>query len=252
MRVKKLRSTVILIAFGLCILGLTGCQRTKKTDDSVKNETAQTPEVTAEATGIPNDTDEITETPEVTKEANETIVSTYEPGTLSEEVYESKWLNLRFTPPENVTLATKNQMDTAMNNSKELLSGSISSELLDNAVQTSIYEMMAIQANGFPNVTVTVEDAPSIDMDAVQYFTILEKNLEDANLGHTYGDISEGEIAGQTYTTLNISIESNNTAVTQTFYLRRQEDKFVTIIVNYTEDTKADVDALMAGFSALQ
>lgn len=242
MRTKKLKTTGILIAFSLCMLGMTGCQSTKKTDDSAKKETAQTPEVTAETT----------ETPEVTKEATETVESTYEPGTLTAEVYESKWLNLRFTPPENVTLATKNQMDTAMNSSKELLSGSVSSELLDQAVQTTVYEMMAIYANGFPNVTVTVEDTPSTDMDTVQYFTMLKKNLDDANLGYTFGDISEGEIAGQTYTTLNTSIEANNTAATQTFYLRKAEDKFVNIIVSYTEDTQADVDALLSGFSALQ
>jgi len=240
MRAKKFKTTGIIIAFSLCIFGLTGCQSSKKTENSVKNEVTQTPEATIEAT----------KAPEVTAEA--TAKSTYEPGTLSAEAYESKWLNLRFTPPENVTLATKEQMDTAMSNGKELLSGNVSSELLDQAVQSSVYEMMAVQANGLPNVTVTVENAPSADMDTVQYFTILKKHLDDANLGYVYGDTYEGEIAEQTYTILDVSVETNGSAVTQTFYLRKSEDKFVNIIVSYTEETKSDVDALMAGFSAIE
>lgn len=254
MKRKNLRTIGIVFIAGLYILGLAGCGSTKK-DDSAQSAQTESATETPEAadTQEPTDTQEVTgeateeATPEVTEEAAD-----FTPGTLTAESYESTWLNLRFTPPADVTLATKEQMDSALGVGAETLQENLDEDQVDTAVENTTYEMMAVQASGFPNVSVCIESAPVLILDAESYVEALMSTLDSTQLGYTYGESGESEVAGQAYAALNASLTTDGVEVKQTYYIRQIGDKFASIILSYTDDTKEQADAIMAGFTAVE
>lgn len=240
MKINRLKVLGTLLAV---TISLTACGSPKKDNNSAQEkvpETTQTPETT---------NDENSKIPSANE--SKSTENTYTPGNLTAEYYESEWLGLRFTPPENVSLITKGQMDINMNAGSDILKENLGEDIVNQAVQNTVYEMMAVQEGGFPNVSVAVEDVSKVSVDESTYLNLLKQNLDAAELGYSYGEVSERQIAGQVYRTMDTSVFTNGVDMLQTFYLRKMEDKFVVITLSFTTDTKAQGDTIMNSFTAL-
>ena len=175
----------------------------------------------------------------------------YEKGTITDTDYQSAWLNLKFTPPETVVMNTEEELQSVMQQGQSTLEESSGVELGEDALSGTVYEMMASSISGFPNVSVVVEDAALENMTVDQYFLAAQQMLDATQMGYTYSEVTDTQIAGQDFRVMETSVTVNDYEVLQKYCTRKQGGKFVSIILSYTTDTTAEADEILAAFTPL-
>lgn len=175
----------------------------------------------------------------------------YEKGTISDTDFQSAWLNLKFTPPETVVMNTEEELQSVMQQGQSTLEESSGVELSENALSGTVYEMMASSISGFPNVSVVVEDAALENMTVDQYFLAAQQMLDATQMGYTYSEVTDTQIAGQDFRVMGTSVTINDYEILQKYCTRKQGGKFVSIILSYTTDTTAEADEILAAFTPL-
>ena len=84
---------------------------------------------------------------------DEQAANPYERGTVSDEGFESEWIGLKWSKPEEMVMMTDEELDTLM---EESLGNTRSRVTVRNywitAQLTSVYEMMATTLTGTPNI----------------------------------------------------------------------------------------------------
>lgn len=103
--------------------------------------------------------------------------SPYQKGTSTETGFESEWLNLKFTPPENIIMNSEEELQSVMKQGQDTLEESSSLDFSDDDLSGTVYEMMASSETGFPNVSLVVEDATQEDLTEDEYFAALQQML---------------------------------------------------------------------------
>lgn len=177
--------------------------------------------------------------------------SPYQKGTSTETGFESEWLNLKFTPPENIIMNSEEELQSVMKQGQDTLEESSSLDFSDDDLSGTVYEMMASSEAGFPNVSLVVEDATQEDLTEDEYFAALQQMLDTTDLGYTYSEPASEEIGGLTFRTMGASVTVNDYEVLQKYCTRKQGGKFVSIILSYTSDTTAEADEILAAFTPL-
>lgn len=177
--------------------------------------------------------------------------SPYQKGTSTETEFESEWLNLKFTPPENIIMNSEEELQSVMKQGQDTLEESSSLDFSDDDLSGTVYEMMASSEAGFPNVSLVVEDATQEDLTEDEYFAALQQMLDTTDLGYTYSEPASEEIGGLTFRTMGASVTVNDYEVLQKYCTRKQGGKFVSIILSYTSDTTAEADEILAAFTPL-
>ena len=99
-----------------------------------------------------------------TQSATDTSDSPYEKGTITDTDFQSEWLNLKFTPPENIIMNSEEELQSVMKQGQDTLEESSSLDFSDDDLSGTVYEMMASSEAGFPNVSLVVEDATQEDL----------------------------------------------------------------------------------------
>ena len=177
--------------------------------------------------------------------------SPYQKGTSTETGFESEWLNLKFTPPENIIMNSEEELQSVMKQGQNTLEESSNLDFSDDDLSGTVYEMMASSISGFPNVSLVVEDASLENMTVDQYFLAAQQMLDATGMGYTYSDVTDIQIAGQDFRIMETSVAVNDYEVLQKYCTRKQGGKFVSIILSYTTDTTAEADEILAAFTPL-
>ena len=177
--------------------------------------------------------------------------SPYQKGTSTETGFESEWLNLKFTPPENIIMNSEEELQSVMKQGQDTLEESSSLDFSDDDLSGTVYEMMASSISGFPNVSLVVEDASLENMTVDQYFLAAQQMLDATGMGYTYSDVTDIQIAGQDFRVMETSVAVNDYEILQKYCTRKQGGKFVSIILSYTTDTTAEADEILAAFTPL-
>ena len=146
----------------------------------------------------------------------------YEKGTISDTDFQSAWLNLKFTPPETVVMNTEEELQSVMQQGQSTLEEASGAELSENALSGTVYEMMASSISGFPNVSVVVEDAALENMTVDQYFLAAQQMLDATQMGYTYSEVTDTQIAGQDFRVMGTSVTINDYEVLQKYCTRKQ------------------------------
>ena len=177
--------------------------------------------------------------------------STYAKGTSTENGFQSEWLNLQFTPPAYMVMSSEEELQSIIQYGQNTLQQTTPTDE-NAALPETVYEMMAASSAGFPNVSVVVETSPQESSTPDQYFTALKQLLDATQLGYQYEEtVTDTAIAGQDFRVLTASLTMNRYQVFQKYCTRKQGDKFVSIILSYTEDTAVQADEVLASFTAL-
>ena len=175
----------------------------------------------------------------------------YKKGTLTETEFESEYLDLRFTPPEGFILLTEDEMYAALGLGAEIVD--LDPDLLEYAINTGIYEMMAVEATGKTSVFLFADKPMIIDITVEQHFEGLKyqlKRLTAAGIEYEIEDeIVSVEIAGQSYKQFTVSMLEHGENTVQKYFLRKVGNRIGGFVVSNTADTEEFVDALMAGFT---
>jgi hypothetical protein len=176
--------------------------------------------------------------------------SDYKRGTLTENSFESKYLDIKFTLPDNFILSTEEDMLQMMGISTDIIGvKGVNKEIIK---LTTVYEMMASTITGYPNVILMMEKPILSNITIEQYFGALKTNLLGFNnMDYVIDDeITSVEIAGYDYKQMTASLPSLN--VFQNYIFRKQDGRMIGFITTYLSDTKQELDRLMGGFSKLK
>ena len=172
--------------------------------------------------------------------------SDYERGILTETSFESKYLDIRFTLPEGFVMATEEDMLRMMG-----IGADITKANKKIVELTTVYEMMASAATGYPNVIVMVEKAPFFNITIEQFLDAFKQNLLDVKtMDYVIDDqITSVEVAGYDYKQLTVSLPSLN--LFQNYIVRKKDNRMIAFITTYSLETKQELEILMNGFSKL-
>ena len=172
--------------------------------------------------------------------------SDYERGTLTENSFESKYLDIKYTLPSGFMMATEEDMLEMMGLGAEITG--VNEKIIK---LTTVYEMMASTVIGYPNVIVMVEKSLLSNITTEKYFDALKTGLLNVDtMDYEFDDqITSVEIAGYNYKKMSASLPSLN--IFQDYIFRKQGNRMIGFITTYSLDTKQELEILMDGFSKL-
>ena len=194
---------------------------------------------------------EVTETETNTEHEPAEVGSlgSYVKGTVTEDIWESKWLGLRYQAPENATMLTEKELDEIMALGEEVLFEDFHRLELEYAKIPTVYEMMCMGEDGVTTIILTVEQLP-ISADAETYFTSFKEQLKETS-SMTYrviGDDSLALIGDREFQVLQCLVSYNGIEISQDYYVTIVEDRVVNLVVTYKEETA--IDEILKGFTA--
>jgi hypothetical protein len=172
--------------------------------------------------------------------------SDYKRGTLTENSFESKYLDIKFTLPQGFLMATEEDILQMMGIGADITGAN--KKILE---LTTVYEMMASAATGAPNVILMIEKPLLSSITIEQYFDAVKKGLLKVDsLDYAIDDqITSVEVAGYSYKQMTAGLPSLN--ILQNYIFRKQGGRMIGFITTYSLETKQDLDILMGGFSKL-
>lgn len=218
-----LKVLAILVMIVLSLAVLTGCGK--------KDENTNT-----ENTNVENTTNSGTTQPEQTKKE-------ISRGKWEDNVYTSEFAELKFTLPEGWTRSTDEEIAAMMQLGAAMLEdeGKYNAEI---AKLTSVYDMLAKSADQTSNIQVMMEKVP---LSADEYAETLKKNLASLEqLSYNIGETTETTIGGNTYKAVNAKVEVSGMKMEQSYYVRKEGDYIVGIIVTASGDVTAN--SIMSNF----
>jgi len=172
--------------------------------------------------------------------------SDYKRGVLTENGFESKFIDLKFNVPEGFMMATEEYMLQMMGIGAEITGAD--KKIIE---LTTVYEMMASAATGYPNVIVMVEKAPFFNITIEQFLDAFKQNLLDVKtMDYVIDDqITSADIAGYNYKQMAASLPS--LGLFQKMSIRKKGNRFIGLVGTYSLDTEQELELLMSGFSKL-
>ena len=179
---------------------------------------------------------------------DEQAANPYERGTVSDEGFESEWIGLKWSKPEEMVMMTDEELDTLMEESLGIAFGEDGEELLDYAQLTSVYEMMATTLTGTPNIIILTEKLALQNISESQYLEAVEEGLAYSEGEYVGGDIETTTIAGLDFTVQPYSVSMQGVDILQKYFVRKQDDRMISIIITYFAED--DCQTLLDCFEA--
>ena len=179
--------------------------------------------------------------------AQQKKTSNYERGKLTENGFESKFLNIKFTLPKGFVMATEEDMLRMMGIGADITGAN--KKIIE---LTTVYEMMASAVTGYPNVIIMVEKPILSNITEEQYIDALKTGLLSVSaMDYEIDDqITSVEIAGNNYKQLSANLPSMN--IIQNYLIRKQDGRVIAFITTYSKGTEQEFEILMNGFSKLK
>ncbi|WP_455716540.1 DcrB-related protein [Anaerosporobacter sp.] len=178
----------------------------------------------------------------------------YSKGTVSEDSYESKFLNLSFKAPEGYSMLTEDVLDQYVQFSTDIVYKDTDQKVIDYAKAVTVYEMMCVEDTvNSPNINIVIENLLGKKITEDEYIEKAKEQLQNTGIEYTFGDTTKDvELAGEKYTVLDCVGNYSGQEVLQKMYIRKIDDRMMLLTITYTADTEAGKDTLLAGFSELK
>ena len=202
----------------------------------------------SETSGTPAGSDASASTQTVVQEKE------YAPGTRTDAEYTSAWLGLKYTPSENMVMASDDEINSMMQaGAKALYKDSAEGQkMLDYANISTVYEMLAVDvADGGTagNVVILAEQLALSGTTEEQYIAALKQQFNGLNVSVTFNEPTTRDVCGITFKELSYTMETNGTSINQTALIKKIGDRMACIMLTYSD--AASMNTLLAGFSAL-
>ncbi len=257
-----MKKKILILSIGVAVL-LTACggrgsrfevreqnveETEKETEDEVSDEGAD--DVTADdrTDSEPSVSEAEPEEDQKEDDAGEAEEG-YVRGTVSEQGWESEYFALRYTAPEDMGMATEEYLNQIMGIGMDMLSESFTEQQLEYAEMRTIYEMMSLDTagSGF-NVLVMAEKLPLINMSNEQYKRSFVQQLSKVEGATLISDDEVVDIAGEEYVKVCSEVEAQGAVAKQNYYFRVIDDRALSIVITYTDDTEEMVDTVINAF----
>ncbi len=157
--------------------------------------------------------------------------NTFERGTSDENGWVSKWIGLKFTPTEEMVMATADEIESMMQiGADAYIKDEFGEQLVDYAKVSCVYEMMASSIKG-DNVMVMEEKLPLSNMDVNQYVTSFKSSF-DMTIAEdmVFSELSKYTLAGVEFDKLDLTYSMSGVQLSQSYLFKKQEDRMIGII----------------------
>lgn len=221
---------------------LSGCSQS--TASSTAPESSSEVSSAVEATPTP---EPATPTPEPTEES----VEEYVPGERSETSYTSTALGLQFILPENMVMASDDEINQMMQISADMMyeDPDTGEMILDYSKLNTVYEMMAIDVTNGSNVIVMSEKLPLAAMTEEQYIAAMEQQMTQTTVDIDFGEPESYTLGTTEFTRLSYSVAANGAQMNQVMLLKKSGDRMYAITVSYPDTV--ELAPLLGCFSPL-
>lgn len=180
---------------------------------------------------------------------------TFSRGRIEGRVYESEFLALRFTAPEDWSFVSDEELAQRMGLSLDIIGEDVFGDKAELAKaiaeQAVVHDMAAGAPDSSMSVQLTVEDLEATGAAALtdaQYAALLKQQLESlTDLRYEAEEPEVSELAGQPCTALLVHLRDYG--MDQRFYLLREGKYMIQIVLTGTEGALPDADEL---FTSLQ
>lgn len=174
-------------------------------------------------------------------------------GEWKDGVFKSEYLGFSFTLPEGWTPASDEEIAELMQVSVDMLTDE-QKFVNEMAKVKIIYDMMATQEGGGPNISIMVENlALSVggtDYDEQKYSAVVAEQLPQVpDLGAKLLGSSEATIAGEKY--LRQDFSAYDGQLTLTYFFRRVDKYMLVMIDTAVTGQEPTADSIVNYFSAL-
>lgn len=173
-------------------------------------------------------------------------------GAWDGDTYANDYLDLAFTLPDGWVAATDEEIANAMQLGSDMLTEE-QKFTNDMAKQKSVYEMMAAQDGGGPNLLMMLENLSmtigGTAYDEQRYADVLTEQFSQlTSMKVALKDTSEAELAGRTY--LRVDYDVNDGAMTITYFLRRMDKYMLALCFTGVTGKEPTADQITANFFA--
>ncbi len=240
-----MKKKILLLTLATTIV-LTAC------GGNAKDESADVDTMVAEDSANVTVEDVVaTEEPEIEEPEVVEPVDDYVKGIITETGWESQWLDLRYTAPEGMEMASEAELNKLMGLGEQLDSEDYEQLQREYANLYLVQEMRSVDGNG-TSVFVTVEKSSSSSLTAEKYIDALSKSLALASaIQYEIPESPETvDIAGKDFLKLAVSADFNGKKSYQDYYVRVRNKRILHIIVTYNEDTVELAEHIVNGFTA--
>lgn len=175
----------------------------------------------------------------------------YYRGTITKTGWESKFIGLRYTNPEGMSMLTEEELDSLIELDRENLSNNFSQYELGFITLTSVFEMMSMSDDQSIIVGVCVERLID-ETDIFQFIKSFETQINRHPL-YNYTLINDDKtvrIGNDDYIMVSYMIDFNNVFRYQDSYFRIVGDRVIMILLNFNDERARD--NILDAFSAIE
>lgn len=238
---KHLKNKALAAALACVILSVSACA-------APAAETKDTPEsVIVTDTTEDTSVDDSSESSESSLD-NEALPS-YEKGSWTGSVYTNKTLGLTFTLPEGWMIADEDNIEKTVGGNEAVGGNEQKDDKKADKKNESPYDFMIVNAETNDNLLLLAEDVSTAmggsGMTETDYLTTIKTNLiSGQQTTYTPGEITTAEIAGQTYSKMEVAVLYNGyISLTQTYYCRKVGDHMLSFIASTKTDASQNTPA---------
>lgn len=168
------------------------------------------------------------------KKSDKDSAMEYKKGTVTDTTFESEYLNVKYTLPENYTMVSQEEMDQIMQSAAEVVY--TDDKMIDYAKSVLVYEFMAKNEKN-DNINISLENLKGKKVGVDEYVEFSKKQLTNSGLPYTYDDETTKEtLAGNDYTVLKAHVEYNGISLDQDLYIRKIGDRMMSLIFSYQSE----------------
>ncbi len=263
MKLRKSKATKILcVALALLAFTLTACSSAvprglkKEPEQGGGQESRREDERGQEEDGLAGGEDGKKQaTEEVRNPGQDDAVrdgESYERGTVNGNVYESKCLGIRLSLSDDYVVATQEEFEQAREVGADLIMSEEAQEKYGEVAASVAIEpeLMAVCVSdgGRMNISIAVQKLPLANMTADQFFMLSKQGMSGGladGMEMNFGDTSEVEIAGTTYTKMPITTAVQGISANIDMYMRVKDGHAALITITYLPEQSAKVEELI-------
>lgn len=211
------------------VFSLAACGNDNKKDTTETSKTEEKKDKDLES----EDVDEEEESNE-----EETVIA--ERGTFEGNVYTNESMGFQVTFPEGCTMYSDEEIQQVVGNGSEILEEAYDSDIVENSISGTIYDVIAVTADQTANIQIVMEDtevSAGRELTAKEYAQAMKTNLKLAyeSAGIEVGDM---EVTDATYGGMDFKVVSlTANGMTQEYYAHKNGNYMLVFTMTYTDAT---------------
>jgi len=208
---KLLKSICTIMITVLMVSVLGGCDATSSDEsDSATNAVEDTKNVEKEE--VPEVTEEPVSTPEPTAEPTQPYVA----GVITDNTYESEWLDMTFTAPEGFVIMTDEELKGVTD---------------EQDSPESIYELGVRNETWNPYMFLTIDSDLTTYVTAESYAAMSKGHFLDNEEGTIIEDIHNITVAGREFAVFKVSFADGDQTTVNEMYFSKIDDYLIHILI---------------------